>query len=101
MKKILTFLLFNLILCDTQTIDFNVKGMMCGLGCVKKIENELKSIEGVKDFNVSFEKSNVNITYDDQFVTDKIIIDQLNTNTTYSFNLKKENSFMSFFKNLF
>ena len=44
-KKYILFLSFNLILCAIQTSEFNVKGMMCGHGCVQTIEKEIKSIE--------------------------------------------------------
>ena len=100
-KKYILFLSFNLILCAIQTSEYNVKGMMCGNGCVKTIEKEINSIEGVKKYSVSFEKSHMIITYDSEMINDNIIMNKLNTNTTYSFTIKKTNSFISFFKNLF
>ena len=100
-RKYILFLLFNLILCTIQTSEFNVKGMMCGNGCVKTIEKEINSIEGIKEYNVSFEKSNMIITYNNEFTDENAIIDRLNANTTYSCSLKKSNSFIDFFKNLF
>ena len=100
---ILLLLSFNLIMCATQTSEFNVKGMMCGIGCVNKIEKEINNIEGIKKYDISFEKSNMIITYDTELVNDNTIIETLNANTTYSCTLKKEenNSFISFFKNFF
>ena len=100
-RKYILFLSFNLILCAVQTSEFNVKGMMCGNGCVKTIEKEINSIEGIKECSVSFEKSNMVITYDDELTNDNVIMSKLNTNTTYSCTFKKNNSFISFFKNLF
>ena len=102
-KYILVFLSLNLILSSVQTSEFNVKGMMCGMGCVKKIEKEINAIKGIKEYNINFEKSNMIITYDTELVNDSTIINVLNNNTTYSCTLKKEeaNSFISFFKNLF
>ena len=100
-RKYILFLLFNLILCAIQTSEFNIKGMMCGNGCVKTIEKEINSIEGIKECNVSFKKSHMIITYDNKLTNDDNIMSKLNTNTTYSCTLKKTNSFISFFKNLF
>ena len=100
-KKYILFLSFNLILCAIQTSEFNVKGMMCGYGCVQTIEKEINSIEGIEEYNVSFEKSNMIITYDNELTDDNTIMNRLNTNTNYSCSLKKTNSFIYFFKNLF
>tara|TARA_B100000287_G_C20405004_1_gene691197 strand:+ start:266 stop:583 length:318 start_codon:yes stop_codon:yes gene_type:complete len=103
-KYILLVLLFNLILCATQISEFKIDGMMCGFGCVDKIKKEMDTIEGVQDYSVSFEKSNMIVTYNNKLVNDKVIMDKLNSNTTYSCSLKnqeKNNSFISFFKNLF
>ena len=103
-KYILLVLLFNLILCATQISEFKIDGMMCGFGCVDKIKKEMDTIQGIQDYSISFEKSNMIVTYNNKFVNDKVIIDQLNSNTTYSCSLKnqeKSNSFISFFKNLF
>ena len=85
-----------------QTSEFNVKGMMCGNGCVKTIEKELKAIEGIKEYKISYEKGTMVITYDESLVNENIIIEELHNNTTYSYTLKKEtNSFIDFFKNFF
>ena len=100
-RKYILFLSFNLILCAIQTSEFTVKDMMCSNGCVKTIEKEINSIEGIKECSVSFEKSNMVITYDSELTNENIIISKLNTNTTYSCTLKETNSFISFFKNLF
>ena len=103
-KYISLILLVNLILCSNQTSEFNVKGMMCGFGCAKKIEKEINLLEGIKDFSVNFDESNMIVTYNSDLINDEIIMNVLNTNTTYSCTLKEEkknNSFISFFKNLF
>ena len=102
MKKILIAVAtLSFIIAEPVTETFNVKGMMCGHGCVQTIEKEIKSIEGIKEYNVSFEKSNMIITYDNELTDDNTIMDRLNTNTNYSCSLKKPNSFIYFFKNLF
>ena len=102
MKNIWLFLLFNLILCAMQTSEFNVKGMMCGNGCVKTIEKELKAIEGIKEYEISYEKGTMIITYDEALINEIIIMEELHHNTTYSYTLKNEtNSFIDFLKSFF
>ena len=104
MKKILILCMLGFILSEEKTSNFDVKGMMCGNGCVKKINKAMDSIEGVKFREVNFEKSSMIVTYDDQFVTDKIIITALKENN-YSCSLKekpkKDSPIISFFKSLF
>ena len=80
-RKYILFLSFNLILCAIQTSEFNVKGMMCSNGCVKTIEKEINSIEGIKEYSISFEKSNMIITYDSELINDNDIMKKLNANT--------------------
>lgn len=103
-KYILLALSFNLILCVTQISEFKIDGMMCSFGCVDKIKKEMNTIQGIQDYSVSFEKKNMIVTYNAELVNNKIIIDRLNSNTTYSCSLKKQekgNSFISFLKSLF
>tara|TARA_B100000929_G_C15126800_1_gene289750 strand:+ start:161 stop:484 length:324 start_codon:yes stop_codon:yes gene_type:complete len=83
---------------------FDVKGMMCGNGCVKKINRAMDSMEGVKSREVDFDKSSMVVIYDDQLINDKMIITALKENS-YSCSLKekpkKDSPIMSFFKSLF
>jgi len=87
-----------------KTSTFDVKGMMCGNGCVKKINRAMDSMEGIKSREVDFDKSSMIVIYDDQLVSDKMIIAALKENN-YSCSLKekpKKNSpIISFFKSLF
>ena len=106
MKKILVIglCLFGFILGANKTSDFDVKGMMCAGGCVKKINRAMDSIEGIKSREVNFEKSSMVVIYDDKIVNDKMIISALQENN-YSCSLKekpkKDSGIISFFKNLF
>ena len=95
-KYILLVLLFNLILCATQISEFKIDGMMCGFGCVDKIKKEMDTIQGIQDYSISFEKSNMIVTYNNEFVNDKVIMDKLNSNTTYSCSLKNQEKSMQF-----
>ena len=105
MKKILILVcLFGLVISAEKISDFSVKGMMCGVGCIKKINNTINGIDGVKNCDVNFEKERMQITYDDELVNDEMIINALSTNTTYSCKLNerpKDNPIKLFFKNLF
>ena len=106
MKKMLItrLCLIGFILCEEKTSDFDVKGMMCGNGCVKNINRAMDSIEGIKSREVNYEKSTMTVVYDDQLVNDTMIIEALQKNN-YSCKLKeppkKDSPLMRFFKNLF
>ena len=105
MKKLLILTsLLSFILSADKTSDFDVKGMMCAGGCVKKINRAMDSIEGIKSREVNFEKSSMVVIYDDKIVNDKMIISALQENN-YSCSLKekpkKDSGIISFFKNLF
>ncbi len=107
MKKILVtgLCLIGFIIGADKTSDFNVKGMMCAGGCVKKINRAMDSIDGIKSREVNFEKSIMTVVYDDKIVNDQMIIAALEKNN-YSCSIKKEeaktnSSIMDFFKNLF
>tara|TARA_B100000902_G_C26942444_1_gene731730 strand:- start:121 stop:444 length:324 start_codon:yes stop_codon:yes gene_type:complete len=106
MKKILIGMIcvVGMTISADKTSDFDVKGMMCAGGCVKKINRAMDSIEGIKSRSVDFEKSSMTVVYDDQIVNEKMIITALKENN-YSCSLKEkpksDSSVISFFKNLF
>ena len=104
MKKILILCMLGFILSEEKTSNFDVKGMMCGNGCVKKINKAMDSIEGIKSREVNYEKSTMTVVYDNQLVNDTMIIEALGKNN-YSCKLKdppkKDSPLMLFFKNLF
>ena len=106
MKKILIGIIcvVGMSISADKTSNFDVKGMMCAGGCVKKINRAMDSIEGIKSRSVDFEKSSMTVVYDDQIVNEKMIITALKENN-YSCSLKEkpksDSSVISFFKNLF
>ena len=106
MKKILFSMIciVGISISADKTSTFDVKGMMCGNGCVKKINRAMDSMEGVKSREVDFDKSSMVVIYDDQLISDKMIITALKENN-YSCSLKekpkKDSPIMSFFKSLF
>ena len=52
----------------TQTVTIKVEGMHCG-GCSSSVTKALKATPGVEDAQVSFEKGEAVVKYDDQKVT--------------------------------
>tara|TARA_B100000945_G_scaffold142714_1_gene114211 strand:- start:1880 stop:2203 length:324 start_codon:yes stop_codon:yes gene_type:complete len=106
MKKILIGIIcvVGISISADKTSNFDVKGMMCAGGCVKKINRAMDSIEGIKSRSVDFEKSSMTVVYDDQIVNEKMIITALKENN-YSCSLKEkpksDSPVISFFKNLF
>ena len=52
----------------TKTVTIRVEGMHCG-GCSSSVAKALKATDGVEDAQVSFEKGEAVIKYDDQKVT--------------------------------
>jgi copper chaperone CopZ len=52
----------------TKTVTIKVEGIHCG-GCSSSVTKALKATEGVEDVQVSFEKGEAVIKYDDQKVT--------------------------------
>tara|TARA_B100000927_G_C16364523_1_gene428909 strand:- start:100 stop:426 length:327 start_codon:yes stop_codon:yes gene_type:complete len=107
MKLLLSMLLFvGIVFSAEKTSTYDVKGMMCGNGCVKKINRALNTLEGIKSKDVNFETSSMVVVYDDKLVSDKMIVAALKENN-YSCSLKEkpvsgdDSPIMSFFKNLF
>lgn len=52
----------------TKTVTIRVEGMHCG-GCASSVTKALKATEGVEDAQVSFEKGEAIVKFDDQKVT--------------------------------
>jgi mercuric transport protein len=52
----------------TKTLTIKVEGMHCG-GCASSVAKALKATPGVEDAQVSFEKGEAIVKYDDQKVT--------------------------------
>ena len=56
---------------------FNVTGMMCGYGCVSKINSVILALDGVEKCDVSFENSSLIVQYDDFNLDSKALIKSL------------------------
>ncbi len=51
----------------TQTITIGIAGMTCD-NCVRKVENTLRGLRGVKEVSVSRAGATARVTYDDSLV---------------------------------
>ena len=85
----------------SATSEFDVKGMMCGVGCVNKIKTHIGSLDGVKKCDVNFDKGVMTVDYDESKLNDKAIIEKLTDKTTYSCSIKKDEKPKGFFKRIF
>ena len=90
-NKLIIFISFNFLIASIETSNLNVRGMMCGMSCADKIEKQIDKIGGIKQYNLSYEKSLLVVDYDSSIISESQIINNLNDNTTYAFTLKADN----------
>jgi len=89
MKKILcVLLLISTVFCASTNKIYNIKGMMCGVGCANKVSSILKSLEGVEEFSVDFESSTVEVLFDDNNLTSEKVVTSMSS--PYKLTLIKE-----------
>ena len=86
--KLLLLLLCSFVLSATSS--FDIKGMVCGAGCVDKIKTHIGSLDGVKSCDVNFNKGTMIVDYDELKLNDATIIKTLSNKTTYSCSIKKD-----------
>jgi mercuric transport protein len=75
-KQMIALIVFTLVLAlgavsvsaATKTVTIRVEGMHCG-GCASSVTKALKATDGVEDVQVSYEKGEAVVRYDDQKVT--------------------------------
>jgi len=72
---------------DTKNATFTIEGMTCG-GCVGAVKVQLKRTAGVKEFTVSYEEAQVEVTYDPQ-VTDPEAIAESITQSGFKATVKE------------
>ncbi len=69
MKKIIGVLVFALLVfsCskgeEFKSIEIDIKGMTCEIGCAKLIQSKLYKMDGVSYVNINFEAKKGKITY--------------------------------------
>ena len=89
--KIFTLLVTIGALCfcgEIKTAAFNVNGMFCSNGCVKKIKTIVGSIEGVQKCNVDYNTSSMTVQFDSEKVNNDQIIAELTKSTSYKYSDK-------------
>lgn len=52
---------------------YSIEGMSCA-HCVDRVEKAVSEVPGVKKAKVNLKKANAKVKYDDQLVTDAVII---------------------------
>lgn len=75
-KHVVALMVFTLVMAlgavavsaASKTVTIRIEGMHCG-GCASSVTKALKATEGVEDAQVSFEKGEAVVKYDDQKVT--------------------------------
>lgn len=78
-KMLILLFIFALIVAAPVTKSFNVKGMMCGYGCVTTINKSVNSLEGVENCNVDFESKLMTVTFENKLLNESKIIESLPT----------------------
>ena len=102
MKKVLLAVAtLSLIIADPITETFNVKGMMCGVGCAKKVNSAVTSVEGVNKCDVDFASEKVTVTYDNTKASSADIVNAVTSKTTYQCQAQQCDKKKSFWQRLF
>ena len=107
MKNVLLIISITSFIISSDIIEnYKIEGMHCGYGCVNKVKTVLNSIEGVKKYDVNFEKSLMTVEFDEEKVNSHLIITSLTEHTTYKTSIiaddyKEKQSFWNKIKNIF
>tara|TARA_X000001036_G_C20305196_1_gene654051 strand:+ start:71 stop:388 length:318 start_codon:yes stop_codon:yes gene_type:complete len=65
------------------TTTYRIDGMMCTKSCVKKVNETLNSVDGVKSYQVDFESGTATVVYDDVIIDSKRIAKSISEKTYY------------------
>lgn len=74
---------------DIQTVNFNIEGMTCA-GCEESIKHAINKLNGITNFQVSYENGNTIIEFD-KTKTNEMEIEKAINATGYKVTDKKEN----------
>tara|TARA_Y100000817_G_scaffold76432_2_gene58785 strand:+ start:10455 stop:10820 length:366 start_codon:yes stop_codon:yes gene_type:complete len=64
-------------------VTMKVDGMQCSYSCAGKVSTVVQNINGVKDINVDFSNGIATVTYDNEKIEPKDIVDVLTNKTMY------------------
>jgi len=104
MKNIFILLPFLVLAFAHDTSkSFNVEGMHCDFGCVKKVKTVITALDGAQSCEVDFRQKKLTVIYNDDLLNSDMIIASLNENTTFTTTIIKDEKkgFWSKFKGLF
>jgi len=76
-KRFFVLFLYGLCFAAPVKNTFNVEGMMCGYGCVSKINSVVTDLKGVKECNVDFENNIMEVVFDNASINAQTIIKSL------------------------
>ena len=65
------------------TATFSVDGMMCSKSCVRKVNNSLNGIDGIKSCKVDFGSKTTTVVFDDEIIDSDIIANTIAEKTYY------------------
>ena len=63
---------------------YSIDGMTCKGGCVKKVNEALNSVDGVKSYKVDFESGTATVVYDDETIDCDRIAKSISEKTYYT-----------------
>tara|TARA_B100001964_G_C13958903_1_gene476735 strand:+ start:43 stop:372 length:330 start_codon:yes stop_codon:yes gene_type:complete len=108
MKKLmLSLIIGSFLLAGTVSESYKIKGMFCQYSCVGKVESLISGLEGMEKCEVDFDKSLMNVQYDDQKINSDLIVSTISGNTSFETkkvegkNKKEKKSFWSRLKGIF
>jgi Cu+-exporting ATPase len=61
------------------TAQISIDGMVCQHGCANFLSEQISTMEGVKDCEVSYEKSMATINYDNSIISEVAFVDFINS----------------------
>ena len=64
-------------------VTMKVDGMQCSYSCAGKVSTVVQNINGVKDINVDFSNGIATVTYDNEKIEPRDIVDVLTNKTMY------------------
>jgi copper chaperone CopZ len=80
---LITGLFISSIFAEVNTTQIKVDGMQCSYSCAGKVSTVVQNINGVKDINVDFDNGIATVTYDNDKVEPKDIVNVLTDKTMY------------------
>ena len=69
----ITFSILGFVFSGEITATYSVDGMMCSNSCVRKVNDTLNGIDGIKSYKVDFESKTTTVVFNDEIIdSDKI-----------------------------